>query len=74
MNPQNIVPEQTCLSYPEQYDIYYEGEYIGWIKLRYGILRAMDVHNVEIYRHDFHEEYKGYFDTPVERFNWLTKF
>lgn len=74
MDIKNVLLKRTCIACPEQYEIWYDGKYIGWFKLRWGIFKLMNYESVEICRHDFNEEYKGSFADPVERFNYLTKF
>jgi hypothetical protein len=48
MDIKNFLLEETCRACPEQYDIYFNGKYVGWFKLRHGIFRLMDLKNNEI--------------------------
>ena len=32
--------EQTCMACPEQYDVYFEGKLVGYLRLRHGHFRA----------------------------------
>ena len=58
---------RTCDACPEQYDIYSNGEKVGYVRLRFGCL-TVDYNNAKVYHHCFrYDEYKGSFDTNVER-------
>ena len=35
-----IILEQTCGACPEQYDVYFNGKIIGFLRLRHGYFRA----------------------------------
>ena len=39
-NFKQIILEQTCGACPEQYDAYFEGKNIGYLRLRHGYFRA----------------------------------
>lgn len=36
----NFKLEQTCFACPEQYDVYLDGEQVGYLRLRHGYFRA----------------------------------
>jgi hypothetical protein len=36
INADDIKLEETCGACPEQYDAYYNGEYVGYLRLRHG--------------------------------------
>ncbi len=40
MNRTDYVLTQVCHAYPERYDVHLDGEYIGEISLRWGVLQA----------------------------------
>ena len=66
----------TCYASPEQYDVYRaNGELCGYVRLRWGSLRA-DYPNIDgdtIYKHKFEDNYKGSFDSDEERAEYLTE-
>ena len=66
----------TCYASPEQYDVYRaNGELCGYVRLRWGSLRA-DYPNIDgdtIYQHEFEDNYKGCFDSDDERAKYLTE-
>lgn len=66
----------TCAACPEQYDVFsMSGERIGYVRLRWGLLRAdcpLD-DNLTVYSHSFEDDYKGNFDSDNERNRYLRK-
>lgn len=40
MNLENIDLSKTCFACPEAYDVYYQGDYIGHLRLRHGCFTA----------------------------------
>ena len=65
----------TCYACPEQYDVYRSnGELCGYIRLRWGTLRA-DYPNIDgesIYTYNFEDDFKGSFDSEDERKEYLS--
>lgn len=58
------------LACPAQYDVEdSEGTHVGYVRLRWGILRCdyPDWGGEIIYTHNFHEDFKGIFDSDEER-------
>ena len=70
--PIQLVFEKTCNMCPEQYDVYYQGDAVAYVRLRWGWLIA-EMGNEEIYCHKFDNEYKGEFDNEAERIQYLHK-
>lgn len=61
--------ERTCGACPEQYDVYLEGNQVGYVRLRWGSLRC-DYPNVggeTIYQHSFRDAFSGCFDNDEQR-------
>lgn len=62
---------RTCYACPEQYDVYTEGkEQIGYVKLRYGTLKAIypDFGGEKVFEYIFEgDDLKGFFDNDDER-------
>ena len=59
---------------PEQYDVTdTNGNLVGYVRLRWGVLRCDCPKWGEetIYEYDFHEDYKGCFDSDEERNTYL---
>ena len=67
--------EQTCTACPEQYDVFYRGRQVGYIRLRWGYLsvRYPDHAGEEIYSYIFPDTWKGSFDSERERTFFLNK-
>ena len=40
MKTKDLILDQTCGACPEQYDVYFEGNNIGYLRLRHGYFRA----------------------------------
>lgn len=57
---------KTCSACPEQYDVFFNGEQIAYIRLRWGVLTC-DLGKTEIYRYTFEDDTKGFFDSDYER-------
>lgn len=70
-----VIFECTCSACPEQYDAYLDGTLIGYIRLRWGRLRAdwPDVRGETVYSYDFDDGWKGCFDSNEERNYHLEK-
>jgi hypothetical protein len=64
----------TCGACPEQYDVFYNGKQVGYIRLRWGTLRVdyPDVHGETVYSHSFDDGMKGCFDNESECMYHLT--
>ena len=61
----------TCYASPEQYDVYRaNGELCGYVRLRWGALRA-DYPNVE--GDSINDDFKGMFEDDEERNHYLTE-
>jgi hypothetical protein len=58
----------TCGACPEQYDVFYNGKQVGYVRLRWGTLRVKypDVGGEEVYATCFSEPMKGCFDNESE--------
>jgi predicted protein tyrosine phosphatase len=71
----SITFERTCTACPEQYDVYRGDTQIGYIRLRWGTLKAYtpDIDGRLIYHHDFDEEYLGIFPDDETRDFHLNK-
>jgi len=62
----------TCIACPEQYNIYDDhNRYMGYVRLRWGRLRADDALGYVVYTHDFGDYLKGCFDSDDEREHYL---
>jgi hypothetical protein len=59
----------TCYACPEQYDVFLEGKIVGYVRLRWGMLRCNypDVGGEEVYKHVFDEDYLGCFNSDEDR-------
>lgn len=60
---------ETCGACPEQYDVYLDGEQVGYVRLRWGCLRCdyPDVGKQTIYCYDFDDGWQGCFDDYEQR-------
>lgn len=60
---------QTCLACPEQYDVFKGNKQVGYVRLRYGELKAVypNVGGEIIYEKSFNELYKGWFFDEDEK-------
>lgn len=69
INTHNFEFHETCGACPEQYDVYLEGDQVGYVRLRWGTLRCdyPDVGGEMIYEHDFDEAYAGCFYSDDQR-------
>lgn len=68
----NIYFEQTCIASPEQYDLYIDGSYAGYIRLRWGKLTFIDNFGNVIYSKKFNKDpYKGSFNDDEEKYKFL---
>lgn len=65
---------RTCESCPEQYDVYYGANQVGYVRLRYGNLTVdyPDCRGKEILYHHFPDGWKGEFDDS-ERDWWMSR-
>lgn len=65
---------KTCKAFPEQYDVFYKGEQVGYIRLRHGYMSVEypDVDGKLVYEKEFRFE-KGEFDSTIERYSYLIK-
>lgn len=74
----NLIFEETCAAYPEAYKMLYEGQEVGYLRLRWGILNLIagkyvsifctTEENEVIWQHEFeHDDFKGMFDDDTER-------
>lgn len=65
--------ELTSEACPEQYNVYYKGICVAYIRLRHGCLQ-LDVpgcQGMTIYEHNFHDNYKGRFKNELERAHYF---
>lgn len=78
MKAEDITFFQTCSGCPESYQIRYENEDIGYLRLRWGVLNLIagkyvsifsaTEENEVIWQHEFeHDDFKGMFDDDSER-------
>lgn len=60
---------QTCFACPEQYDVEYNGEQVGYVRLRYGGLSATypDAGGEEVYYADIGDGWCGEFESEEQR-------
>ena len=67
--------DQTCGACPEQYDVFKDGEQVGYVRLRHGYLRVdvPDCGDTTIYEHSFSDGWQGIFDSEDQRTEHLTK-
>lgn len=66
---------KTCDACPEQYDVYLGEIKVGYVRLRFGTLRAdfPDCGGATIYMEDIGDEWTGVFPSEVVRRNHLEK-
>jgi len=59
----------TCSACPEQYDVYKDGQLVGYVRLRWGGLSCEYpyIFGERIYEYAFDDGYKGCFDDHDER-------
>jgi hypothetical protein len=64
----------TCGACPEQYDVFHNGKQVGYVRLRWGVLRVdcPDVGGETVYSHSFDDPMKGCFDNESESMYHLT--
>ena len=73
MNIKGLDFHQTCVAFPEQYDVEYNGEIAGYVRLRGGILRV-DYPNCgdeTIYITNVRDGNCGMFESQEEREQYL---
>ena len=67
---------KTCERCPEQYDVFLNGEYVAYVRLRFGYLTVelgeVGSDNV-VYEKEFDNEWKGEFETEAERQKYLSE-
>jgi hypothetical protein len=65
----NLRFDQTCMACPEQYDVYLDDTQVGYVRLRWGMLRAYypdyKSKSVQLYEFQFEDGWTGEF--PDER-------
>lgn len=67
----NISMRMTCGACPEQYDMYYNGSYVGYFRLRHGSYSVWDSNQInDLYRASPYGD--GCFDDDNEREFFLT--
>ncbi len=73
IKPYNLRLEKTCDYCPEQYDVYYGPRRVGYIRLRWGVLRVDFLPNGKLEDNetlivvDFDDMLKGSFSNELER-------
>lgn len=66
--------KETSFACPEIWDAYKDGEYIGYVRLRHGIVRiSLDDPDQTLYSEDISQHSDGVFYSDKIRTNWLTK-
>jgi len=67
--------KQTCAGCPEQYDVYDGDRQVGYVRLRWGALRADAgfCGGDTVYSHDFGDDLKGMFADDAERRHYLNE-
>lgn len=65
--------KKTCDACPEQYDVFKDGNQVGYVRLRWGGLscRYPNHEGDEIYSESFQDAWKGCFDDDNERNKYL---
>ena len=60
---------QTCEACPEQYDVFYGVDQVGYVRIRYGVLSLYypDVNGSMIYCFDYNDDWLGKFPTAEDR-------
>lgn len=61
MRPDEIELVCACDDSPQQFDAMYNGETIGYLRLRWGVLSVFKTKEDKsiVYRHEFEDAYKG---------------
>lgn len=69
----NLEFEKTCCACPEQYDVYFNDRQVGYIRLRYGVLRVdyPECMDETIYSEKIGGEYMGEFEFNGQRDYYL---
>lgn len=73
-DPSDIRLEMTCMACPEQYDAFLGDRLVGYIRLRFGVLRVEARHpeDATLYRFEFPgDPLKGMFESDQERDHFL---
>lgn len=65
----------TCMACPEQYDVFLGEELVGYVRLRWGCIRAEfpDVWRELVYVHEFNDPFMGCFDNEKQRMKHLKR-
>ena len=73
MEIKGLIFYKTCEACPEQYEVFKEKEHVGYVRLRFGVLRCdyPDVGGETIYVETFDDEFKGNFDSREEQLKYL---
>ena len=68
----NLQFRNTSPCCPEQYDVYFMDNPVGYVRLRGGYFTVSDFNvTVDYYEHWFADKYKGCFDNDFERDKYL---
>jgi hypothetical protein len=64
--------EQTCIACPEQYDVYLDNSYVGYLRLRYGRFTFVNTSGNVFLLGDFPGDlYMGSFNSDKEKYLYL---
>lgn len=74
MKPEDITFTQTCRWCPEQYDAYYNGKQVGYLRLRSGLFTVdcPDAGDTEVYSLEF-DDNRDDFGSQKERAHYLNE-
>lgn len=69
----DLLFEMTCSACPEQYEVYLNDRQVGYVRLRYGVLRVdyPECLDETIYVKKIGEEYTGQFESNGQRDYYL---
>ena len=67
--------QDTCSACPEQYDVYKDGQLVGYVRLRWGGLSCEYPYILgeRIYTHAFDDGYMGCFESDEQRQFYLSE-
>ena len=71
---EGFIHKNTCMACPEQWESFYDGKQVGYIRVRFGTLRVYCPGALDklVLEHTWDgDDYKGRFDSVEERREWL---